>query len=199
MIENFSIRKLNEELGKVLNEVSDTTKEKVFAKRKEQAAQAIAKLNKSAKIMAKSGVSKPSEIKITMTGGIADTFETKYNEGEIGGGSSWDNHQRNTLTLKLDNTLADVLADAVGEYLYCYWVEKNDITIRVEDDEIRLLFGTIANKENDEPSESELEEYKAGEISLWNVFGTINTEIAETEKPYFIKACEDAGIYVEEF
>ena len=182
------------------SEISDDTKQRVLAKRKANADKAVSKLNKSLKLMAKKDIGTPKEIKITLTYGSADVYKDSYEEGELGYVNSWNNDRAHSFTLALDNSLADTLADKMGEYLYCPWITKDNIMIIVEEDgNIRLEFGTVENEEGNEPFDSEWKDYKAGKINLYAVNASIRTEIAEGDKPYFIQACRKAGIDVEEW
>ena len=77
----MNIRKLNEQIEKVLNETSADLQTKVLALRKEQADRAKYKYNKTLNRMAKKDIGKPSEINITFKGYYCTTEEDNYEEG----------------------------------------------------------------------------------------------------------------------
>lgn len=191
----MNIKKLNEAIEKVLNEYSDETKEKVLAIRKEQAAKANAKLQKSINLMAKQNIGSPSSIQVTFTDGCCETIKDNYKKGADPNdyGSSWDNDKEVTFDLPLDSNFRKILAKNAGEYLYTWWIKAEDIN-GVESDGSSLRFSTEVNETNREPSDSEWEDFKKGDIDLWIADGYISLEINENDIPYFLKACEKADI-----
>lgn len=182
------------------NELSDDVKRKVFAQRKAQADRAIKALNRSSKLMANQGVGIPDEVEVTFKSGNCETEEDSYEEGVIGGGTYWYNNKPKTFKLNIKSSdFVKELAEKMGEYLYCYWVDKDDIRVRIDGDELALQFSIMGDENNDEPSERQFDSWRKGTERLWLIDGFINVEISETDKPYFIKALKDAGVEVEEF
>ena len=193
--------KNSNESQKRRNELSTDLKQRYYDKRKVQADKANKALNRASKLMAKSGIGIPDEIKVTFTYGDCETEEDDYENGALGkSGSSWDNNKPKTFTLNLKSSdFVDKLVDEMGDYLYCYWVTKDGIRARIDGDDMYLHFSVMGDENNEEPSESQFDAWKKGEERLWIIDGYINLDISETDKPYFIKALEDNGIEVEEF
>lgn len=183
------------------NELSTDLKQRFYDKRKAQADRAIKALNRSSKLMANQGIRIPDEVEITFKSGDCETEEDSYEEGVIGvAGTSWYNNKPKTFKLNLKSSdFVKELAEKMGEYLYCYWVGKDDIRVSIDVDKLVLHFSIMGDDNNEEPSKYQIEKWKLGDERLWTIYGYIDVEISETDKPYLIKALKDAGVEVEEF
>ena len=195
------IKQINEELTLVLNELSDDLKNRVFQKRKEQLAKAQDKLNRTAELLANTKTKgAKEEIKVTFLKGYVTTEEDSYEEGALGkSGSSWDNDKTEEHTYSITDVKAFVkqLAEDVGNYLYLYHVTSDDLMLGVDNNSL-LLGGTVeVNNDNEEPTEQELADFKAGKLNLWLADIAINIRISDEDKPFFINALKEAKVNID--
>ena len=190
-------RKIKKSLShKRRNELSTGLKQKVFTQRKSDFEKAKAKLNKSAGLMAKKNIGTPETIDITFTSGFCETEEDDYEQGALGSyGSSWDNRQRKTITLDLTKSdFVKYLAAEMGEYLYCYWINEKDINFRNDKGDFSLGFSTMGDKNNEKPTDTQIDNWTKGLEKLWIIDGYISVEVSETDKPFLIEALKRARV-----
>jgi hypothetical protein len=81
-------------------------------------------------------------------------------------------------------------------YLYIHWFTKDSLVFDSYLDSIR--FSAMADENNDEPSEQDYENWRNGNKKLWLVDGSIQIDINDADKPYFIQALKDVNIEVED-
>lgn len=200
----MKIRKLNEEMNTILNEISLETKERVLSKRKEQARFANDKLNKSLELMSKSDVGVPDEIEVDFVRCSAQSEEDDYENGcDPSRFNSWDGAKPTcTFNIKSPDFIED-LVNEMGEACYLYGLEPDD-GLRCEidtDGEIRLSFQVMTDEDGEIVRDKSIfDSWKKREIRLWLTDGFCHVELSDEDKPYFIEALKRSGKFeVEEW